>query len=110
MPGPWDRDAYRPFEAFFYQAIALTTAAIGLTSIAAYTSAAASSGPVKMAILTVEGAAMRYRPDAVAPTTAATGGVLKSPGDVIVVYGAVDVENFRMAALSTATIHVEYYR
>jgi hypothetical protein len=102
MPSPYDQLDYYPLRVFAFEALAVAGTALGFT--------AATMSGAKCAAVKVEGAQIRYRTDGTDPT--ATVGVPADVGDVLIVYGSADVQDFRAIRTGgvSATLSTEFSR
>ena len=97
---PYDQTDYYPLRTFAFEALAVAGTSIGFT--------AATLIGARLATAAVESAQIRYRTDGTDPT--ATVGVLANPGDVITIYGNVDISAFRAIRTggASATLSTEF--
>lgn len=91
-------------KAFNYEAVTVSSSAVGLTS----TKYNPSGHKAQVAFITVEGAQIRFRYDGTDPTS--SEGHLFSPGDVLELIGFENIENFKAIRVGStdATLRVTY--
>ncbi len=91
---------------FGYESVTISSTVTGLTA-SAYTPA---EGFLCGALVTVEGAQVRFRVDGGNPST--TEGHLLNVGDTLTLVNAMEVKNFKAirAGASDATLRITYYR
>lgn len=108
MSSPYDRGDYDPLDTFNFEALSVSTTAVGFT--AATMAGGADGKPASAAFVSVEGAPIRYRADGTDPT--ASVGVLKNIDDEFVVWGARDLASVRFISQNgaTATLNTHFAR
>lgn len=108
MSSPYDRGDYDPLDTFAFEALSVSTSAVGFT--AATMVGGASGKPASAAFVSVEGAPIRLRADGTDPT--ASVGRLFNIGDTFVVWGARDLASVRFISQNgaTATLSTEFSR
>ncbi len=102
---PYAKDEYDPVETFAYEQLTLSSggAATALTS-ATYNNA-------KRAVVTLEGDSARYRTDPLSSAVTTAIGTPMAIADQIILWGSVDIQQFRIAGNSTsAKLNCEYGR
>jgi len=101
--------------AFAYEpALTIPGASTALTSTIYAPATVADAAPTqgaRVAVISVETAALRYRIDGVAAPTASEGHECL-PGDQIIISGSTNIANFRAIreTATSATIRATYYR
>ena len=102
MGGPFDQMHYMPLDTFAFEALAVSTASVPFT--------AATRLNAKLATVSVEGAAVRYRMDGTDPT--ASVGTVLEPGDELIVWGGRDIQSIEFIRRdgTDATLNVHYAR
>ena len=101
-----DRIIASLFNTFAYESLTISDSARGLTSTE-YTDSNTNEAAIR-AVISIEGAQIRYRTDGVDPT--ATEGHLVNPFERIALLGSSDIKNFKAirAGTTDATIRVSY--
>ena len=109
MSSPYDRGDYDPLDTFAFEALSVSTAAVGFTA-ATMAGTPATGKPASAAFVTVEGAPVRMRADGTNPT--ASVGRLFPIGASFVVWGARDLASVRFIRQNgaTATLSTEFAR
>lgn len=109
MSAPFDKEHYRPTDTFAFEALTVSSSAVGFTA-ATYSPGGAEGGtPAVAADVSVEGAQVRYRADGTDPT--ASVGAIKEAGDEFIVWGTMDIQSIKFIATGgDATLSIHYAR